>query len=122
MQAIVARSPGGTENAGRTSYPDIRRRRDGRPRRCCARQCGTGCNGVINPFVWYCAPWDNNNGAKYPYFKKKTIQVPAAQSKVETKDGTSIVLYNGNYYPLVASGAGNLVASGAGNLTVVAPN
>lgn len=28
-----------------------------------------GCNGVVNPAVWGCAPWDNNNGPKFPNYK-----------------------------------------------------
>ena len=83
---------------------------------------GTGCNGIINPFVWGCAPWDNNNGAQYPYFKKKTVQVPASQVKVENKNGVNVALYNGSYYPMVAAGGGNMVAAGGGNVTILMPN
>ena len=39
-------------------------------------QAGTGCNGVINPLVWGCAPWDNNNGPNFPYYKKSRVQIP----------------------------------------------
>ncbi len=28
-----------------------------------------GCNGVVNPLVWGCAPWDNNNGPQFPNWR-----------------------------------------------------
>jgi hypothetical protein len=43
-----------------------------------------GCNGVVNPSVWGCAPWDNNNGPKFPNYKPKKaaqqVAAPAARS------------------------------------------
>ena len=79
---------------------------------------GTGCNGVVNIFVWGCAPWDNNNGPQFPYAHKRQTTVPANQSQIVTKNGVPMALYNGNYYPIVASGGGNIVASGGGNIGV----
>lgn len=85
---------------------------------------GTGCNGVINILVWGCAPWDNNNGPRYPYFKKKqvSIQVPRG-SRITVKDGHAVVTVNGRDYPVVngasgvvAAGGGNVVAAGGGNV------
>lgn len=85
---------------------------------------GTGCNGVVNIFVWGCAPWDNNNGAKYPYFKKREVamRVPTG-SKITIKDGYAFVTVNGRNYPVingangvVAAGGGNVVAAGGGNV------
>ncbi|MCP3733065.1 hypothetical protein M9978_21905 [Sphingomonas sp. MG17] len=85
---------------------------------------GTGCNGVVNIFVWGCAPWDNNNGAQYPYFKKRDVamRVPAG-SKITIKDGHAFVTIDGRNYPViggasgvVAAGGGNVVAAGGGNV------
>ena len=76
---------------------------------------GTGCNGVVNIFVWGCAPWDNNNGANFPYYRKKQVAVPAG-TPVKQERGTYLALVNGQWAPLVAAGGGNLVAAGGGNL------
>jgi hypothetical protein len=81
-----------------------------------------GCNGVVNWFVWGCAGWDNNNGAKYPYFKKHQVSIPASQAQVQTKDGVSVVMYQGTAYPLISQDGGGLVASGGGNFNVWAQN
>jgi hypothetical protein len=75
-----------------------------------------GCNGVVNPLVWGCAPWDNNNGPKFPYFKKSTVTVPANSVKVEMRNGVPMAFYNGQWNPVVASGSGNLIGPAAGNL------
>jgi len=85
---------------------------------------GTGCNGVVNIFVWGCAPWDNNNGPKYPYYKKRATSVQAPRgSKITVKDGHAMVNIGGREYPVVggvssvvASGGGNVVAAGGGNV------
>jgi hypothetical protein len=77
---------------------------------------GTGCNGVVNVFVWGCAPWDNNNGPQFPYFKKKVIELPKEGTQIVTKNGAQMALRGGVYYPIVAGGAGNIVAGGAGNI------
>lgn len=85
---------------------------------------GTGCNGVVNILVWGCAPWDNNNGPQYPYYKKKqvTIQAPRG-SRITIKDGHAVVNVNGRDYPVVngasgviAAGGGNVVSAGGGNV------
>lgn len=82
-----------------------------------------GCNGVVNPFVWGCAPWDNNNGPKFPYYSKKVVTMRApAGSKIETKNGASVIDINGVKYPVsgvIAPGGGNVVA--AGGMNVIAP-
>ncbi len=85
---------------------------------------GTGCNGVVNIFVWGCAPWDNNNGPKYPYYKKQQTSLQAPRgSKITIKDGYAMVNINGRDYPVVngangvvAAGGGNVVAAGGGNV------
>ena len=76
---------------------------------------GTGCNGVVNWFVWGCAGWDNNNGPQFPYYRKRQVSVPAGTpAKVER--GVVYAQVNGQWAPLVGAGAGNLVGAGAGNL------
>lgn len=82
---------------------------------------GTGCNGVINPFVWGCAPWDNNNGPQFPYYKKTRITIPKEGTQIVNKNGTQMALRNGTYYPLVTNGGGTLVTNGGSTLTVLAP-
>lgn len=85
---------------------------------------GTGCNGVVNILVWGCAPWDNNNGAQFPYFKKQTIVRNAPKgSQVQIKDGAAMVNIGGQWFPvaggtagIVAAGGGNIVAAGGGNI------
>lgn len=85
---------------------------------------GTGCNGVVNIFVWGCAPWDNNNGPQYPYYKKKQVAMKAPKgSKVSVRDGHAVVSINGRDYPVVngasgviAAGGGNVIAAGGGNV------
>ena len=62
---------------------------------------GTGCNGVVNFFVWYCAPWDTNNGPQFPYYTKRQVSVPAKQVRIVVRDGAHMALINGQYYPLV---------------------
>ena len=78
---------------------------------------GTGCNGVINPLVWGCAPWDNNNGPKYPYFKKTQITIPQAKAELFNHNGIQMVrdLRNGAVHPVIAAGGGNVVAAGGAN-------
>ena len=90
---------------------------------------GTGCNNVVNWLVWFCAPWDNNNGPKYPYYRKEVVSVPIPKNgiRVEVKDGHALAIVNGQKMPLVngtrglpasvvAAGGGNVVAAGGGNV------
>lgn len=79
---------------------------------------GTGCNGVVNIFVWGCAPWDNNNGAQYPYARKQQTTIPANRTQIVTKNGVPMALYNGQYFPIISNDGASIVASGAGNLRV----
>ena len=81
-------------------------------------QAGTGCNGVVNILVWGCAPWDNNNGEKFPYFRKKAITIPKDGTQIVTKNGVQMALRSGVYYPLIANDGASIVAGGAGNLRV----
>lgn len=79
---------------------------------------GTGCNGVINIFVWGCAPWDNNNGERYPYYRKRQATVPANQSQIVTRDGARMVLYRGQYYPVVSTDGAGLVGQDGASIRV----
>ena len=80
-----------------------------------APAAAAGCNGVVNPFVWGCAPWDNNNGPNFPYYKKKTVSAPASKVKIEVKNGARMGLYNGQWYPVISAGGGNVkLIGGAG--------
>lgn len=63
-----------------------------------------GCNGVINPAVWGCAPWDNNNGPKYPNYKK-----PGSSASQPSNSGVA----NPGAQP-PANGAGIISRDGAG--------
>lgn len=99
---------------------------------------GTGCNGVVNVFVWGCAPWDNNNGPQYPYHRKRQVSIQAPQgSRITIKDGHAVVTVNGVSYPVVggasgvvsagganvvSAGGGNVVSAGGMNLRVWSPN
>lgn len=82
-----------------------------------------GCNGVVDIFKWGCAPWDNN-GPKYPYFKKTIVTRNAPRgSPIQIKDGAAMVQINGQWYPVadgaagvVAAAGGNVVAAGGGNV------
>lgn len=84
---------------------------------------GTGCNGVINIFVWGCAPWDNNSGPRFPYHRKQQVdmRVPAG-SKIVTKDGAAMVEVGGKQYPVVggagviSAGGANVVSAGGANV------
>ncbi len=85
---------------------------------------GNGCNGVVNVFVWGCAPWDNNNGAKYPYYRKSVVNKTVPQGAQIKIDGqNAMVNVNGDWKPVdggaaavIAAGGGNVVASGGGNV------
>jgi hypothetical protein len=35
-----------------------------------------GCNGHVEPQTWGCAPWDNNNGPKFPHYKAPAHPAP----------------------------------------------
>lgn len=83
-----------------------------------------GCNGVVSILEWGCAPWDNNNGPQYRYYKKATKGV-ARGTPVKTERGQMYALVNGQWVPyvgqMVAAGGGNMVAAGGGNITVSLP-
>lgn len=72
-----------------------------------------GCNGVVNPFVWGCAPWDNNNGPNYPYFKKVEVRVPVAQGRVVNENGGRFVIdtRSGQKFPLIGNDRSTLVGA-----------
>ena len=78
---------------------------------------GTGCNGVVNPLVWGCAPWDNNNGPNFPYYKKKQVTIPQAKAQVFNQNGVQMVkdLRTGQVHPVISTGGGNVIATGGLN-------
>lgn len=78
---------------------------------------GTGCNGVVNPFVWGCAPWDNNNGPKYPYYNKTQVTRPKVEVQIIVQDGRQFAkdLRTGQVAPVIAAGGGNVITLGGGN-------
>lgn len=64
---------------------------------------GTGCNDVVNNFVWGCAEWNSNNGPQYPYYRKKTITIPKQGTQITTKDGRQYAVRGGITYPLIGT-------------------
>ncbi|UZK66674.1 hypothetical protein [Sphingomonas sp. M1-B02] len=79
---------------------------------------GTGCNGVVNIFLWGCAPWDNNNGPQYPYYRKKVITLPRQGTQIVTKNGVQMALRNGTYYPLIGTDGASMIGNDAGSFRV----
>ena len=78
---------------------------------------GTGCNGVVNPLVWGCAPWDNNNGPNFPYYKKKELRIPQAKAQVFNQNGVQLVkdLRTGQVHPVIANDGASVIATGGLN-------
>jgi hypothetical protein len=75
-----------------------------------------GCNGVVSPTEWGCAAWDNNNGPKFPHYKKPaSSSKPAAAAQPAVAPPKQVVSPNGGA-GLVSGGAGNIISGGAGNL------
>jgi hypothetical protein len=79
-----------------------------------------GCNGVVNPLVWGCAAWDNNNGPQYPNYRAPARSNAAPQ--VTRGNASGIISNNATQgittqrgAGIVSGGAGNIVAGGAGN-------
>ena len=75
-----------------------------------------GCNGVVNPAIWGCAPWDNNNGPNYPYYKKKAAPSPIAKGATSTPgSGVSPNAPGRNGGSLIGNDGGSLIGNdGAG--------
>ncbi len=78
---------------------------------------GTGCNGVINPLVWGCAPWDNNNGPNYPYYKKTEVRIPQNKAQIFQQHGVNLVkdLRNGKVHPVISTDGAGVIATGGLN-------
>jgi hypothetical protein len=76
-----------------------------------------GCNGVVNPFVWHCAPWDNNNGPQFPYFQPKKVTIPAAKAQIVREKGVEMVkdLRSGQVMPIISRDGAGVVAAGGLN-------
>ncbi len=83
---------------------------------------GTGCNGVVNWFVWGCAPWDNNNGAQYPYYSKRQVTVPAKRAQIVEQNGARMAVINGQYYPLIGNDGASLIGNDGASLRIWVPN
>jgi hypothetical protein len=95
---------------------------------------GNGCNGVVNIFVWGCAPWDNNNGSRFPYYRKQVVDrnLPKG-TEIKIDNGAAFAKVNGQWKPIdggaaavaragggvIAPGGANVIAAGGGN--VIAP-
>ena len=69
-----------------------------------------GCNGVVNPAVWGCAPWDNNNGPDFPNYKAPAKTQPRVQAPARVAPPTQ------GQRPAVQPNSGNQIISrdGAG--------
>ena len=82
-----------------------------------APAAAAGCNGVVNPLVWGCAPWDNNNGPNYPYYKKTKITIPKGKAEIINQNGVQMVkdLRTGAVHPLIGQAGGNVIATGGLN-------
>lgn len=77
-----------------------------------------GCNGVVSPAEWGCAPWDNNNGPQFRHYRAPARPAaPAAamqqRPQVTPNGGAGFISHNGG--GIVAQGGGNIVAQGGGN-------
>jgi hypothetical protein len=76
-----------------------------------------GCNGVVNQLEWGCAAWDNNNGPKFPHYKKpasappaaKVAPAPLAVPKAQAIPQASVL---GKGSGVIAQGGGNLISPG----------
>ena len=92
---------------------------------------GNGCNGVVNIFVWGCAPWDNNNGSRFPYYRKQVVDrnLPKG-TEIKIDNGAAFAKVNGQWKPIdggaaaisraggsvIAPGGANVIAAGGGNV------
>jgi hypothetical protein len=76
-----------------------------------------GCNGHVNPAEWGCAPWDNNNGPRYPHYKapQKHAAPPAAhvqpQVKPQVQTPPQSVFQNHNGGGIMGNSGGNVVGN-----------
>ena len=78
-----------------------------------------GCNGKVVPWIWGCAPWDNNNGPQFPYYvdpKKNQITLPKEGTQTRIVNGQQQALFNGNWLQVTGTNGPNLVAKGQGNI------
>lgn len=77
-----------------------------------------GCNGVVSPSEWGCAPWDNNNGPKFPHYKAPNTNkapAPATPPAVAAQPQRPQVQQNGaNQF--ISTNGGGIVAQGGGNV------
>ena len=73
-----------------------------------------GCNGVVNPLIWGCAPWDNNNGPRFAYYvnpRTKQVTIPQQGAQTRFANGQRQVLFNGNWLQVSGTNGANIIAS-----------
>ena len=87
-----------------------------------------GCNGVVNPLVWGCAPWDNNNGPSFPNYRppasnnegssaSTNIRIPASHAQqFRWSQGNRQFLYQGRWYNLIGNDGGSLIGNDGASL------
>lgn len=76
-----------------------------------------GCNGVVDVFRWGCAPWDNNNGPRYPYYKTKRFVIPKSHAKIEVHQGVQMVrdTRTNQLHPKVGETGAGVISAGSLN-------
>lgn len=67
-----------------------------------------GCNGIVNPEIAGCGKLDNNDGAQFPYYQAKRVQVPANVARLEVRDGALMTQIKGKWYPVLAAANGTV--------------
>ncbi|HEY0413186.1 MAG TPA: hypothetical protein VGD66_08590 [Allosphingosinicella sp.] len=70
-----------------------------------------GCNGIVNPQVAGCARSDNNDGPTFPYYRPQRVTLPANTARIEMKQGTPMVQYQGKWLPVTSAAGGSVIAA-----------
>jgi hypothetical protein len=87
-----------------------------------------GCNGHVDVREWGCAPWDNNNGPKFPHYQAPRRAAPAPVAKVAptvpqqhagvavapVKSGASVISHDGG--TLIGHDGGSLIGHDGGSM------
>ena len=78
-----------------------------------------GCNGVVAPQVWGCAPWDNNNGPQFPNYKppktSKPVQ-PTIRSAPAPQTQLQKVAPNTTGGRIIGNNGGNIIGNNGGGI------
>lgn len=69
-----------------------------------------GCNGVVNPAVAGCTRADNNDGPGFPYFHPQRVSIAQSAARMEVRQGTPMVQYQGKWLPVVSASGGQIIA------------